>query len=299
LRITTDASNVYWVEQVDGNAGAGAGYNGEGTARVLRVPKKKGGAVAELATGQSRASSIQVDGSYVYWPAETGPGTSSIFRVARDCTPPCPPPEEWVKTDGVRINHLVHPRSGLFFAGTNEGRAVRIDLVARAAQVLGLSLGGFSSVTASDTYVYYAGISYPAVARVSLDGDVTPQFAPIPQVDGGQPGFFNLAADCTDVWARTGLSPDTVKLARITPSGQVTETDTSSTASFYDLGVDARFVYFSAANIGGVLAYDKVGGGALARVYDGNVFALAVDDDGLYWGEHGGALPGALYMMVK
>ena len=89
-----------------------------------------------------------------------------------------------------------------------------------------------------------------------------------------QPGFFRL---------------DTEQ-----PSfGQITE--------IRDLGADARYVYAAALNTGGIFALQKTSM-ATAHPYTGNVWNLAVDDDGVYFGEHdpsaaGGA--GTIYMLVK
>lgn len=59
---------------------------------------------------------------------------------------------------------------------------------------------------------------------------------------------------------------------------------------------DARFLWIAVANAGGVYAYDKPTVD-ISLLRKGNVFALAVDDDGVYWGDHDGT--GTLRMLVK
>jgi uncharacterized protein YuzE len=154
-----------------------------------------------------------------------------------------------------------------------------------------LAVGAFPSMTATDDGAYVTSRSYGGVGRVASGGGVTPLYVAAP--DGGLAG---LATDCSDLWGRSAESAPPVTMTRFPATGQPTAGGTLPMQLYFDTKADAAYVYLAAANVGGVYAYDK-NNGTTTPLYAGNVFALAVDADGVYWGEHGGS--GALYMLVK
>ena len=71
------------------------------------------------------------------------------------------------------------------------------------------------------------------------------------------------------------------------------------TIGAFDLAADAKYVYSGAANSGGVFVIDK-SSGASSHLAGTNVWRIAVDADGVYFGEHDqNTDTGALYMLVK
>ena len=295
--ITTDAQYVYWVEQTTppGDGGPSLAYNGGADGRVLRVAKA-GGATEILATDQPRAVAIAVDRGFVYWASHV-PNQSTVWRVNVDCAAAgCPPPVSVaVGPPGERIDQLVRAAEGVLFLKGGGGSAFRLP--AGPAQVLapvGSATGEFAALSVATDAVYETGRTHPFVERIGIDG-TSGLGLPIVPRDGGDPGFINSTSDCTNVWGVWG--PGT-KLYRFAPDGAVSALGTARNHGAYGMRADATFVYVAAENAGGVFAIDKTTGNETS-LYAGNVWSVAVDTDGVYWGEHGGAQAGALYMLVK
>jgi len=102
--------------------------------------------------------------------------------------------------------------------------------------------------------------------------------------------------DCTDTWAVRGPRASIVRFGL--SDGQFTTIADDLSLSIYGTAGDAEYVYIAGANEG-VAALDRQTK-TLTLVHRGKVFALAVDDDGVYWGEHDiGSSAGTIYMMVK
>ena len=294
FNIVTDAANVYWVEQVVGDAGMMEAYNGQSLGRVLRVAKT-GGPLSELAAGYTRAKALALDGPYVYW-AQSTLSDTTLFRLRRDCTTPCGTPELVTTLPHADPTALVRGGPGNLFVMMSDGESYRVSLAVTDGESTGfekitVGVGPFPWMTATDDGAFLTSPSYAGVARVANGGAVTPLYVAAPDA-----GLVGLATDCSDLWTHGVDSAPPVKMTRFPAMGSAIVGGTLPTQLYFDMKADASFVYLAAANVGGVYAYDKKNGTTIP-LYAGNVFALAVDTDGIYWGEHGGS--GTLYMLVK
>lgn len=292
--ITTDATHVYWIEQVAADAGGASDpYNGHGLARVLRTAKRPAsapiGAADELASGQRFAQALALDGAYVYFTHELS-ATTQVLRLRRDCTPPCAAPEEVVTLPNLSIRTLLRSAPGVIYAQAFDGVTFRITAATKTLEKV-LEVGNFASITATNDAVYLTSASSP-LQRIATNGDVTD----LRDVDASASvGYYGLTNDCSTLWARAGKGP--TGLVPLSFMGQASAAAyTFPTEAVFDVKADARFLWVAVANAGGVYAYETPTA-TLSLVRKGNVFALAVDDDGVYWGDHDGT--GTLRMLVK
>ena len=80
-------------------------------------------------------------------------------------------------------------------------------------------------------------------------------------------------------------------------------TYTATTATFedgQDIVSDEGFVYVAERRGGGGVFRGARDGKSFASLYTGDVWRLAVDDEGIYWGEHAkGSLAGNVFMQTK
>lgn len=302
--IATDRLHVTWVAQLgepDGGVDT-APYNGNGNAVVMRAPKLGVGMPAIVARDQPGATTVALDGLQVYWTTwQKSEATLLQQRRDVDCKIDCPAPEIVVTfPSGERIARLVSVAPKVLFALSQSGKVYRIGLGTVPAQVL--ESGTFPAITATSTHVFASAGLKGFVGRVQVDGGASdPSYLAVPPVPDAGVGVSPIATDCTSLW-----------MTRAMPDGRhVAGHDLSVPGSFqdlvllgpavdvFDMAADAKYVYVAAANAGGVFAVDKSSKG-IVRPYAGNVFALAVDEDGVYFGEHAaGPTAGGMFMLVK
>jgi hypothetical protein len=297
--IVSDATNVFWVEQ----RAPGDPYNGAGLARILRTTRAGSAddSKAEiLAIDQPRATALALAPPYLYWTTYEAADAESyghIKRVGTSCAAPCVPedvtggnplkgnPFRQIVPDGDAL--LLVEASGVVFRWVPGLGAAEIG-----------TLGPFGSLVATNDGTLGAGPQKSSVVRIAPGGASLAEAFTIPPLDGGAAGLAWLATDCTTLF---GVREPTATLYRgnlgetvvvpMTPVGSGV-----AAIAFFDLAADAKWVYGAGANAGGLIVLEPASGLGL-NVAPGNVFAIAVDDQGVYWGEHGGA--GTLRMMVK
>jgi len=300
--IASDSTHVTWLAQV-GTSDGGADtvpYNGGGSAVVMRMGKAGLGKPAVLAHDQMRATALALDGAKVYW--TTYEGNRSTLRAQRRdiaCGAVCPEPETILTFDpNVRIVRLIRPASKVLFALAESGQVYRVGL-GTAAQYIFQS-GTYPAITATANHVYTSAGLSPNLERVQVDGLLPePTYYTFPPVAGGGVGVSPIATDCTTLWMVRGYPDGRHIVGRELLSGTVSQLTILGQVDAYDLAADARYVYTAAANGGGIYAVDTTTK-ITEHPYSGNVFGLAVDDDGVYFGEHdpnGGA--GTIKMLVK
>lgn len=306
--IATDAQYVTWVAQLgtpDGGADT-APYNGIGTAVVMRASKLGTGTVKVIARDQPSAVTVALDGPDVYWVTETQ-NVATLRSQPRDadCDVSCPEPRGVTAfPSGVRIARLVRPAPGVLFALAQDGRLFRVDL-AGAAPVVVATSGTYPAMAATSSDVFTSAGLSPKVQRSPVDGKTAAEDAYITFPADPDPeigvGVSPIATDCTTLWmARKTSQGHRIHGREIAgaPSLSLLTTLPPGLAIF-DLAADARYIYVAAANAGGVFAIDKVSM-VTSTQYTGNVWAVAVDDDGVYFGEHAeGAIPGSMFMLVR
>ena len=301
--IATDANYVYFVEQ----RAPGDAYNGAGVGSVLRVDRTgafDASRATALATSQSSAQTLALDGLYVYFATfeanDAGGYAARLKRVARDC-PNSGCAVEDVLVDpqwtSVRLVRLVRAAPGVFFATGDGGQIFRIALGSPVQQIA--AVGYYASLTATDRAVYFGGGLSPKVQRVTPDGvTLEASWAQVPPLDDAGTGLYQLATDCDTLYgARTrttnrGDALVATSLAAHAPA----LLDEGTGYAVFDLAADARWLYVAAPNAGGFVVVDPRDGG-IQNVAQGNVFRLVGDDKGVYFGLHDGS--GKLAMMVK
>jgi hypothetical protein len=166
----------------------------------------------------------------------------------------------------------------------------------KAGDVFLTNVSTYPALTASGAALYATSFKKDHVARVTYTNTVTEQYATIPPHPqaGGELGLAPIANDCTTLF---GLrQPNNLLYEMPFATKVVKQVGGDSGIAFFDMTADAQWLYGAMPNGGGVFAVDKANG-KRTQLASGNVFALAVDDLGVYWGEHGGA--GTLWMMVK
>lgn len=294
--IDTDATHVFWVDQpeVDG----GNAYNGDEKSRVLRAAKAKGAGGAEiLATQQGQSTAIAVDDASVYWVAQVATGGFELRRIAKGCSVPCVPVV--VAQAPGRLQAFRRTASGVFFALSGD-RAYRLDVRSNNPVFVDLEipLGVLPALTTIDEHAYFAADGYGFVARAGVDsGVVEPEYIPIGLVDGGLSGFGAMTNDCSSLWVDR-RRPAGVNLHRLALDGTLTFRARLD-GMVFGMTADARFVYIAQPNAGGVYAVETAGSTPPIAVARGNVWAVATDADGVYWGEHQRGTGGRLHMLVK
>jgi hypothetical protein len=85
------------------------------------------------------------------------------------------------------------------------------------------------------------------------------------------------------------------------PAESATYTATAATFDDgQDIASDEGFVYVAQRRAGGGVFRGARDGKGFGSLYTGDVWRLAVDDEGIYWGEHAkGSLAGNVFMQTK
>jgi hypothetical protein len=301
--IATDESSVYWLEQ----PATADGYNGKASARVLRAskgPNNDASQATELATEQQQAITLAVTGGAVYWTVYDGASPdpfSTLRRVRTDCPGNCLPESLLVTMEGVRIMKLVPAGAGVLFGIGETGQVFRFDVGGTQMSMAGplLVKSWLTSLARTDQHVFVSSHDSATISRMDVDGsNLVESFLTVPSRDGGEPGLTNMWSDCTqNVWARRGPGMELVHLS-LADAGMRTLVE-SAALTLFDVAGDARYLYLAGANEG-LFALDRETD-ALTKVGGAKTFAVAADDDGVYWGEHhiGIASAGTIHMLVK
>lgn len=294
-QIVLDQQFVYWVEQTTNNAPYG-------TARVLRTDRTGAPAsVVVIAENESGVRSLALDGPWVYWARTDDARTSaSLVRAPRTCTSCAAQIEVVAPKVDERVWMLRSVAPGVLFGFTAEDHIVRFDLGASGG---GPSLSTFygEALTSTPSKVYSAHANNLPIEQIDFDFTHKPLAATIPDAAPGYyPGYNGLATDCTALWGgrrRIALSsPLPAILERIDlDSGIADASSTGLNTLFPDhLAVDERYVYIASV-AGGLYAHDRVTR-TTSHVAGGETIAVAVDDQGIYWGN---LANGNLEMLVK
>ena len=302
--IATDSSHVTWLAQLGTVPTGGSDrdpYNGNGKTVVMRARKDGTGQATLLADDQESATALVLDGTSVYW-ATHDSGTSTLRTQSRDftCGSPCQAPTTLLKFKiGERIIRLVRPAPGVLFALAENGKVYRIQIGSGAGLVL--STANLPAITATDKQVYASALEDNRVQMVPIGIPMPPiSSSVLPREGGAGVGVAPIATDCTTLWmSREYSNGKHILGAPLAALGTPSKLAEVGDLVVFDIAADARFVYVAAANAGGVFAIDKLSQ-ISEQPYEGNVFRLAVDDDGVYFGEHAvDKSPGSITMLVK
>lgn len=292
--MVTDDANVYWVAQ---SGPADSAYDGTATGSVLRVSKT--GASTQQATvladDQSRVTTLIKDGPDLYWIVSTSSdaGSSSTLRTLAGATGS---PRDVSTFSGI-ARRLVRASPGVFFAADNLGNVRRLTKDGMVADVEKTSTT--PSLAATKDFVFASGGQVAQIDEIRATGTTGTPFLNVPNgtPDAALPGVHVLGADCDRMF---GIRDDE-GVFFWSPSASATYSATTATFDDgQDIGADERFVYVAERRSGGGVFRGERDGKGFASLYTGDVWRLAVDDDGIYWGEHAkGSLAGNVFMQTK
>lgn len=292
--IVTDETNVYWVAQ---SGPTDAAYDGTASGSVLRV-SKTGVSTQQatvLAENQSRITTLVKDGADLYWIVSTSSdaGSSSTLRKLQGATGSA----QDVSTFSGVARRLVRVAPGVFFAADNLGNVRRLTKDGSVADIEKTSTT--PSLAATKDFVFAGGGQLARVDKLPAGGGPGGTFFGIPDgtPDAALPGVHVLGADCDRMF---GIRDDEGAFFW-SPSASATYSPTAATfGDGQDIGADERFVYVAERKQGGGVFRGERDGKGFASLYTGDVWRLAVDDDGIYWGEHAkGSLAGNVFMQKK
>ncbi|MBS2020106.1 MAG: hypothetical protein JST00_45015 [Deltaproteobacteria bacterium] len=298
--LATDATHVTWAEQSE-DVDGGTAYEGVGRGRILRVAKT-GGPAAVIATDQELVIAVAVAGGFVYWGA--GPETASELRrrpVGTDCNATfCPAPES-VATFDRRIVDIRVIRESVFLVMLDNGKVSYVDLATKTSSPL-VTTFFYPGLAVTSSHLYASSeVTNAALLRATIAPNPVIEVNYLkPAIDGGNPGVGRLATDCRSLFMSHYTS---------FVGSKIYAHDFDRPGSF-DLVVDTKLnidqmvadegnVWVSAAN-GGLFAGSRTST-SLVRVFQGNVFRAAVDDDAVYFGDHNpvGTERGTIYRLLK
>ena len=296
--IATDSAYVYWLEQRD--ADPSAAYNGNGKARVLRVDRagSTSSVRAEvLATAQPSATAITLVPPHAYWATWNGPtATSTLHRVVASCAAgACQ--EQTVGTVKERVWKLVGLGTSALLAATTDGRIVKFAIEAGGSVGLGVPVmtsAKFPGLAVTDTHIYASGLLTKRLSRAELGNlQVVPAWLTF-GFDGGDLGLTSLATNCTDLFGfHQSGELESVHLADAGLSHLL-----SLNRAVYGVAMDAKYLYAASLNGGGVVAIDPKTKG-IGELATGSFWSVAVDDAGVYWGDHPNEGGRTITMLVK
>lgn len=295
--IVTDATNVYWVAQ---SGAADSAYDGTATASIYRVAKNGAPtqAATVLAQNQSRATTLIKDGTDLYWIASEANDAGSASTLRR-LSGAAGTPQDVATFSGI-TRRLVRVSAGVFFTVDHQGNVRRVTKDGMVSDVDKTSAA--PSLAASKDSVFAGGGLVQRVDRMAAAGGPGTTFFGVPEggPDAALSGAHVLGADCDRLF---GVHDDEGAFFW-SPAAAATYTATSATfADATDIISDERFVYVARRKGGGVARGSRDGAG-FESLYTGEVWRLAIDDDGVYWGEHGnprtgGSLAGNVFMQTK
>lgn len=296
--IATDKTHVTWVEQEVTDAAVPTEALGT-PARILRVAKA-GGAPTVLARDQLAATAVAVDGAYAYWTTWDGT-TSTLWRspLTTNCDEgSCPPPEQLTAFSmDDRVRFIARYAAGQLVFTTEAGVVYLVELPVGAPQQI-LRTSASPSVTLTDTHLYAANfestISYVQRSTVATPPEINAKLITLPGVDAGNGAVTHMSSDCTGLWMlRLTSSGRAVDFQPLDDAGLEHVTDIS--IATMQIVADSTHLWLASQNQG--LAAVSHADGSSKVVHSGSVRRVAVDDDGVYFGDLNKS--GALYMLLK
>ena len=296
--IATDATHVTWATQIEA-PGALNPYDGVGDGMIMRVPKDGSGTPVILATSQRFTRALALDGIFAYWVTYGEDNYARLMRTPRGCVVSCGPPEErGMFPRGNRIDRIKRAVDGVLFAISDSGNLFRID-VTSTTPTLVYAAAGNAGLAVTTSAAYASAMDWPAVGKAPVAGGAGADlFRPAPD-DAGPVGVVPIATDCASLWMVRESTPPIVLEYALGSSPSRTTLPMALPIGAFDLAADDRWLYFGAANAGGLYLVEKMTGTS-NLLQGGNVWRIAVDRDGVYYGEHDrNSGTGNLYMLVK
>lgn len=291
--VVTDATAVWWVSQVakrtDDQQNSDA-YNGVSDhGRVHRLDKTAENRAWKetliVDADEKRATAIAIDGESVYWATVPSPNRIQMRRVPRSCTSGCAPANAGDAFNNVApIVRMRRAADGYLFLLSDAGVIYTFHTPNNELSV-GVFGGPNEGFAPRNDDVFVSTYQNATVGRFERSASTTTTtyttFPPVP-VDGGDPGAALLATDCQSLFAHR--SGKTVWKSDITAPGFAFFAPSDAT-DVYELGADAYWIYIGSANGFGFRAVSIETGQAFPLL-TGSYWRIAIDDSGVYAGEH-------------
>lgn len=277
------------------------------TGAVVAFPKG-GGVGIPLASGQTKARGVTVNGSTLFWAdgdfAFNDAGAKGgIWKCA---LPGCGTPL-LVTPSGYGTSYPVIHGAFLYYSTGEDGTVARIPIAGGSSATVATTSNAFG-IAVDDVYAYYTS-SQPSLYRAHIDGSSSGSEEQLGAANGttanSATGFVAVDADRV-YWAYTddAKTGHVLSAAKAAPTGGSITYGTDAD-NVYPVGVavDADNIYWSTAGAsasvdvpvgdGKVFACPRQGCGAGGPTVlaTGNLFSgpIAVDDKAVYWVEYGAA----------
>lgn len=294
--LATDSTWVYWTtlsEELPGDTA----YNGRGAGKIMRVDRSganSGAKASVIASGQRDTVALAMVGDYLYWVAMES-SKAVLRRTRRDCSSSCPVnPVVELGSTVARELAAIGDKALLAIDGNT---AWIIDLGAKPPGVkLTTALADYPALTVTNTAGFLSAGLSKDMKTVPLATLAPGPFASIESPDGSAlQGMSPLTNDCQDLYGWRGAN-QIWKIA--IAGGPATHFKTVTPPSVFGFVTDQGFLYMAAPNGPGVVAVSLATGNE-ETVKSANVHRIAVDDEGVYWGDHDQKSGGGIWMMVK
>jgi hypothetical protein len=298
--IATDSRYVYWVAMSNVEAGDVA-YDGKGTSKIMRVDRSGAlnATATVVATDQRRTMAIAMAGDYVYWPVLTNGTQAFLRRTKRDCATKCQVQELTTAPIGsVPILALVAIDDSTLVAAAEDGAISVVTVNALGGIVSGSgSTAEYPALAVTTGNAIAAAAFTSSVQRIPAQTSTAAPFGTVPDASDSNlfAGLSPITTDCDAIYGWRGAG----QFWKIPAAGGTAMPFADSgLPGTFSMVADQGFIYNGVPNGPGVVAL-SLATGAEQNVITGNVHRVAVDDVGMYWGDHAQSTGGSLWMMVK
>lgn len=287
FQLASDTKFLFWTAQYlpAGQDDAGTAYNGMGPARIYRIAKSTPpGKPDLLADNQSSVTAVAVDGDSLYWVTWDG-NTNALQSVPRDCTAPCTiTPVHSGDVAGSPVVRLLVPEPGVLVYITKNLDFFRLRLDGTIPVSLLGPLNGAGFAAASDT-LFVAPAQTDAGIQVFTNlPTATPASQRTTLAGINKQSVQFLATDCTSLYAY-GSDKTIYEVDASASVKSQSPWNDGGLNDVFGMAADQVNIYFAMANVGGIVAFNRKTR-MPAPLYNGNVWNLAIDNEGVYWGEH-------------
>jgi hypothetical protein len=286
--VVADRRHVYWLSQPLIPDAGGVAYNGNGAAILRRVDRSTR-EVAELARGLSKATVLYAHGPDLFWAVEV-PGGSWTVQTLRKTDPACSasqcPTPTSIANGLARVMSIGALSTGFVFVLTGNGVLSRVDVATPSTQFID-DTTDYPALAVGSGEVYLAGGTQSTVERYGANGSPLPILGVMPDASLGN-GLY-LLTTCSKVYARGEDNVVLVIDAGAEGGAFIRHSALPDGFPVYAAASDERFLYFGAANFFGLRRIDTtVPDAAPIEIAEGSVWGLAVTDDAIIYGTHGG-----------
>lgn len=297
--IVTDTTSIYWVSQYVPANGTPQqrddAYNGNTKARIHRALKSDGNADTNnsvlVANEKEKTVAITLDGDFIYWASKKDAANAVIRRTPRSCLAPCMP-EDWLTVPtGPNVTLLRRARDGLIFAMAEDGKVFRIDTKTKDVKAVNQTTDANPSMAVTTDSAFISWLNQPSTFEIT-SGSANPHGTFVggssPELGGGE-----LATDCDRVYAWRKFDKNVWSTSAKQGGAFVKLADVGQVGA-YDMLVDHDYIYVASPDGYGIKIVDLATRKVFPSTYPGSYFRIAVDDSGLYGGEHNHDTPGAI-----